>query len=205
MVADGALDPQLCHDLSEFVDNNPQLCELGRTSYGVEENVKKTYDCFISEANDFVHEHPHKVEEITSLKARIFQDFSPVVVTYKLLYPELMKYWDAPLDTGYKFQRYLPGQGYFTPHVDGATYHTFPSCERVLGVVMYLNTVEEGGTTRFDLYEQEVAARQGRVLLFPSNFNFVHTGMVPLSGRKDIISTFVLATWNQQDMRQELR
>ena len=195
MVADNVLDPTLCHDLISFVDNHPHLCEIGRTSYGVEESVKKTYDCFISPQNEFVGEDDLKRDELNVLQRRIFEAFTASLSTYISFYDDLVRHWDQPLDTGYKFQRYLPNEGFFAPHVDGGTYHTFPSCERILGVVMYLNTVQEGGATRLDLHDAEVSPVEGRVLLFPSNYNFIHTATIPVSNRKDIISTFCLSKW----------
>jgi hypothetical protein len=65
---------------------------------------------------------------------------------------------------------------------------------RYLVFLWYLNDVERGGATRFPDLGLEVAARAGRLLIFPPYWMFQHEGLPPESGDKYILSTYMLFT-----------
>jgi len=94
-------------------------------------------------------------------------------------------------DTGYRVQKYAKGQGFYRRHVDATPWDP-ASRNRLLAMVMYLNTVEHGGETWFPDQNIKVEAVQGRVAMFPAGWTFPHQGMLPLSGDKWIISTFIV-------------
>ena len=91
-------------------------------------------------------------------------------------------------DTGYQLQRYAKGEGRFGPHIDAGGLDT--AC-RIAAAIVYFNTVEEGGGTRFPVWEVTVDAVEGRVVWFPATWTHVHEGVVPISGPKYIASTFM--------------
>jgi len=76
------------------------------------------------------------------------------------------------------FNKYEPGQS-FEPHTD-----YFTNSNRVVSAVAFLNTVEIGGHTHFTHLDYSVPAREGRIVLFPSNFLFHHAGIAPVSTTK---------------------
>jgi prolyl 4-hydroxylase len=63
---------------------------------------------------------------------------------------------------------------------------------RYLVLLWYLNDVAEGGETVFPQLDIRVAARQGRLLVFPPYWMFQHAGLAPVSGDKYILSTYLL-------------
>jgi prolyl 4-hydroxylase len=65
---------------------------------------------------------------------------------------------------------------------------------RYLVFLWYLNDVERGGGTRFPDLGLEVAARAGRLLVFPPYWMYQHEGLPPESGDKYILSTYLLFT-----------
>ena len=65
---------------------------------------------------------------------------------------------------------------------------------RYLVFLWYLNDVERGGATRFPDLGLEVAARAGRLLIFPPYWMYQHEGLPPVSGDKYILSTYLLFT-----------
>lgn len=90
-----------------------------------------------------------------------------------------------------RIKRYEPGEGLFNWHIDNID---LASCRRVLVMFWYLNDVEEGGETIFDLGDGEelaVKPKQGQVVCFPPFFMFVHKGATPISGPKYVISSYV--------------
>lgn len=63
---------------------------------------------------------------------------------------------------------------------------------RYLVFLWYLNDVEEGGETHFPMLNLKVAARTGRLVIFPPYWMFQHEGRMPVSGDKYILSTYFL-------------
>lgn len=69
----------------------------------------------------------------------------------------------------------------FSNHVDG--WH-FDSCSRQISIIMYLSDLAEGGSTTFPLLNYKVNPVKGKVLVFPSNFMFMHCAEPPISDVK---------------------
>ena len=65
---------------------------------------------------------------------------------------------------------------------------------RMVSLVMYLNTVEEGGETVFTETNTKVKPQEGRVLLFPSHWTYPHLAAEPLSNDK-----YVVVSWFHMD------
>jgi hypothetical protein len=124
------------------------------------------------------------------LHGRIMQSVVPAFNHYLETYVDL----HIPFlfgDTGYRVQKYAKGQGFYRRHVDATPWDP-SSRNRLLAMVMYLNTVQHGGETWFPDRDVKVEAVQGRVAMFPAGWTFPHQGMLPLSGDKWIISTFIV-------------
>jgi hypothetical protein len=90
--------------------------------------------------------------------------------------------------SGYKIQMYPQHEGYFRWHADSVGGNTG---DRVVAMILYLNTVEKGGETEFFHHKLKVTPRAGHLLLFPAGWNYMHCGHMPESGAKYIISTFI--------------
>jgi hypothetical protein len=90
--------------------------------------------------------------------------------------------------TGYKIQHYKKNEGHFKWHFDALGPGGW---ERQLAMIIYLNSVEEGGETRFYRQDLKVKPVAGNALFFPPFWTHMHCGQVPRSGDKYIISSFV--------------
>ena len=88
----------------------------------------------------------------------------------------------------YHIQKYEARKGYFAPHVDSSV---FSLAFRVAAAVIFLNTVEEGGGTRFPHHDLTVGCVEGRILWFPATWTYEHEGTMPISDHKWAISTFL--------------
>jgi hypothetical protein len=83
---------------------------------------------------------------------------------------------------------YKKREGKYEKHIDTGN----PSASsRTLAVLIYLNTVEEGGETEFPNLNTKVKPVAGRVLCFPPYWMFVHKGNIPISHNKYIIRAFL--------------
>lgn len=88
-----------------------------------------------------------------------------------------------------RIKRYFSTSGdQFQTHFDALDY----TSNRYLVFLWYLNDVAEGGETDFPDLGVRVAARAGRLLMFPPYWMFQHAGLPPRSNDKYIISTYLL-------------
>lgn len=96
------------------------------------------------------------------------------------LFDEYAKSWDFSFHhiEDVSIQKYNSQQKY-KPHVDYG-----PGSERIASAVLYLNTVEEGGETYFPQFDFGIKPVAGSVVLFPSNFVYVHEARSPKKGIK---------------------
>jgi hypothetical protein len=89
----------------------------------------------------------------------------------------------------YRIKRYLDnGKDEFDDHVDVGDYS---SSRRFLVVMMYLNAVEEGGTTDFPKLDLSITPKCGRILVFPPTWMYRHAGRPVTIGSKYIFGTYL--------------
>jgi len=89
----------------------------------------------------------------------------------------------------FRMKRYRPGADEkFQLHFDSIN----EAADRFLVFLWYLNDVEEGGETEFPDLGISVAAKAGRLLVFPPYWMYQHSGRPPRSGDKYILSTYLL-------------
>ena len=74
----------------------------------------------------------------------------------------------------------------FRKHIDTSTKS---SSKRFLSTLIYLNDVEEGGQTVFN--DVAINPRQGRLILFPPLWLFPHSGRIPISNIKYLLTTYL--------------
>ncbi len=111
---------------------------------------------------------------------------SQVVLSIAAQFPSL-QVW--PLrTTGYKIQHYPKDVGYFHWHFDALGPGAW---ERQLALVLFLNSVAEGGATCFHRQNLKFKPVAGDALFFPTFWTHMHCGEVPRSDDKYIVSSFV--------------
>ena len=96
---------------------------------------------------------------------------------------------NSPKTADLILKRYRPGADeQFQPHFDSI----HDVANRYFVLIWYLNDVAEGGETVFPQLDVRIAAREGRLLVFPPYWMFQHAGLPPISGEKYILSTYLL-------------
>ena len=185
---DNVLSDALCAHIIEYVEEHRNWMYEGPTMGGLNKQIKNCYDFSISYYNSYAQTEEQR-NELSELNDLIFNSFTPALEEYCSYY-EGLEHWTARYDTGYQFQKYPANEGFYKPHCDGGVYLDNGNNTRVLGVVMYLNTVPKGGGTNFPLHDVTIDAVCGRISFFPANFTHPHAGLMPLSSPKYIISTF---------------
>ena len=189
MVIDGLIDPSQCDQLMKFLKPiYDQVASQGETMGGINVKYKCSYDSVLSETF-FSEKHVDYPQEIQTIENDFVKNLTSAVELYKQEYLGLFD-WDLIQDTGFQVQKYLRGQGFYRPHVD-----SFPATEssnRVAAAIFYLNTVKQGGETRFPLHDISVAPRKGRLVMFPATWTHLHEGRLPITDDKWIINTFLI-------------
>jgi prolyl 4-hydroxylase len=96
---------------------------------------------------------------------------------------------NSPKTSELILKRYRAGfDEQFQPHFDSI----HEVANRYFVLIWYLNDVAEGGETEFPQLDVRIAARQGRLLVFPPYWMFQHAGRPPVSSEKYILSTYLL-------------
>ena len=96
-------------------------------------------------------------------------------------------------DTGYKIQKYDRDKGYYNYHND---FEYSVKGVRVITFIWYLNDVEEGGETEF-IDGTIIKPKKGQLLLFPSDWTYMHKGNIPLSNDKYICNGWIYLNFNK--------
>ena len=92
--------------------------------------------------------------------------------------------------TDLKIQKTLPTEGYHVWHIEhGKGYENEP---RAFVFSIYLNDLEEGGETEFLHFSKRVKPKTGRIVIWPAGFPYVHRGNPPLSGKKYILTSWMM-------------
>ncbi len=76
----------------------------------------------------------------------------------------------------------------FADHVDVGDYN---SARRFLVCFLYLNDVEEGGTTDFPKINHAITPKCARILVFPPNWMYRHAGRPVTKGTKYILGSYL--------------
>lgn len=116
--------------------------------------------------------------------------------------PYLFPFYDSITgvkDSGYQIQKTPPG-GYYHWHSDEYSFCYHDSImkqtknyTRGLTYIFYLNDVHEDGYTEF-IDGTRIQPQQGKYLIFPATWSYVHRGYPPKSEDKYIATGWILST-----------
>jgi hypothetical protein len=117
--------------------------------------------------------------------------FSESMHQYVAKFPGLLHFVqnDALTFMGPLIERVDPGQG-FGWHVD----NTPATWQRVVAGLLYLRTIDEGGTTEFADQAVNVRPETGKIVLFPPYWTHFHRGVSPVAETKYVMGYF----WSYQ-------
>jgi len=89
-----------------------------------------------------------------------------------------------------KIQKTLPTEGYHVWHVEHGV--GYDNEKRSLAYTIYLNDVAKGGETEFLHQSVRVKPKTGRIVIWPAGFPYAHRGNPPLSGKKYLITSWMM-------------
>jgi len=182
---ENTLPPEFCQDIIKKFEEDPDK-KPGVTLAGLRPDVKRSTDLALD-----VHSKKWRdiyVKLYDTLWSKVFGEYTEYL--YKL--PNARKWWNneiiGPIKSikCFQIQRVKKGEHY-TWHSDALT-----SSERVLTFIFYLNTLDEedGGATEFH-NGLKVQPVEGKLLLFPATWTYVHRGCEVTGKTKYIITGWI--------------
>jgi hypothetical protein len=189
-----AVDSSLCENLIIKLLSEPSgLFSPGETGLGMAPHVKKSSDVKLSNPEVLSRVKLREYDFLKNAEAHLTSRITSCIHEYIHSYVSL----DIPNIelTGIQIQRYYQNEGFYKPHMDSASWlHNLDGYDkaRVLAVIVYLNTVEDGGETFFEYQNVAIKAERGKIAIFPTDWTYIHGGKVPYSSDKWISSSFVI-------------
>lgn len=187
-VYDNVVPASYCQQLISFFRSSPWL-KPGKAQTLQGDTVQDDHkicdevhlrQVFMDEQDSAVIEQWRRIDD------KIFQYVNPLLGRYISEFGHLE---GQPIrDEGFRFKRYPQGEGRFGLHVD----QTPSTPTRVMGVILYLNDVAEGGETNFPRQGVQVSPKAGRLAIAPAAWTHPHEGCMPRSGDKCIINNFAM-------------
>ena len=193
-----ALSKKLCKTLVKvFDDHADQIAQPGVVQ--MPNNVATDYSLnpWLKRCMEFGLLEYEKIErqKYLLLDEKINKAITETIWKYAEEFPHTFKRVADHQDiktSHYSLRKYSIGD-YFNWHTDAVS---LEQMSRVLGIIIYLNDVNEGGETLFELpsgEEYAIKPETGKLLLFPSNWMYRHKGAIPVSNPKYVITCFVKA------------
>ena len=161
-VYDNALTSEQCKLIIDYMNGSNKL-KKGETMGGVNTSIKDSYDLPLSLRDDDDDVNNILKESLLSCIDKYVESNS-----------QLKLICDWGYDPEYNLQKYEPGGGYHDNHCEMASVR---QAQRVGVWMFYLNTVTEGGGTRFDNFDYITDAVEGRCVIWPAYWTHFHHGI----------------------------
>jgi hypothetical protein len=190
-----AVDATLCENLiTKLLSEPSDLFSPGITGLGVTPHIKKSSDVLLSNPNLLSKVKVREYDFLKNAEVHIINRITSCVHEYIHTYRCLAE--NSTIETtGVQIQRYFQNEGFYKPHMDSAPWmHNTDGYDktRILAVILYLNTVEDGGETFFEYQDVAIKPERGKIVIFPTDWTYLHGGKVPYSSDKWISTSFVL-------------
>ena len=103
-------------------------------------------------------------------------------------YPFLTKISPWRISYGFKIQKYNPNEAYFVEHCENEGATKSECVRRLIALMVYLNTVTDGGQTNFPTQNISFSPKVGDVLMWPAYWTHPHHGIPSPTQTKYIIT-----------------
>lgn len=178
-----SIPPALCDEIIELYEKTEGKYP-GETYSGHNKNIKNTMD-FIVPKDDVVW---CKIEtflykELAKKLILYFEILDKTIVIHNYKY---FRNRDL-FSTCFLVQRYEKNSGKYVYHDD---FLQNDNSHRIITFLWYLNDVESGGFTEF-WNSFKIKPEKGKLLLFPSTWSYPHSGLMPISDNKYIITGWI--------------
>lgn len=183
-IYDNVFSPTYCDRIIEYYE----WCVANNRTWGRNESALRKKD----NSTSLNPSHINTIEFCSQNLGNLIDEFNynfweVCYKDYTSMYDVLGEHESHTIFT-YKVQKTLPGGGYHIWHCENGEKMLR---NRIATYILYLNDVEEGGETEFLYCQRRVAAKKGRLVIFPANYPWTHRGNPPLSGEKYIMTGWI--------------
>ncbi len=166
-IFDNAVSSEDCKSIVKYFDDHKNEQQQGTVGHkGV---VNRQY-------KDTLEIPGRLFTNMTFIEKALLEPIAKGTAEYVNKYKEIAGHiarWD--LENGYNLQKYNPGSAYWIPHTE---HSSIASGYRMLVWMIYLNTISDGGGTKFTCYDKTVNAEEGRLVIWPASWTHTHHGCV---------------------------
>jgi hypothetical protein len=195
-----SINKDLCVRIMNMFEEQEEGKYDGLTHGGLNKKVKDTKDYVIdnkdekwSKVHKFLKDELNRNLKIyldNLNKNPIFDDKELTNIKYS--------YFDGTrmMSKTFMVQKYKKQEGRYIFHNDYSVENN-PDRDikyRAITYLWYLNNVEEGGETEFS-NNMKIKPEQGKLLLFPATWTYVHRGKMPISDDKYIITGWLYSSF----------
>lgn len=176
-----SLSKSLCMEIIDRFEKEDKK-RAGQTFAGEDKNIKDTLDFHLSNNPEYWKD----IDKVLTneLGKALEEYFAFINKDISILLCMNVK------DLGFQIQKYEKGVGKYIFHNDHQVYLK-DGMDRALTYIWYLNDIEEGGETSF-FNKGKVRPEEGKLVLFPSCWTYPHSGIMPISDNKYIITGWIL-------------
>ena len=180
------MSSDFCKDTINKFENDDRKIQ-GSTMEGVSLEFKKSTDLPISKYEDWKNEDEVFFRSITECLPEYYEHCNQYGPYFPHAFIGVSDYQNInPLDSGYQIQRTYPGE-YYHWHHDGRIIN---NTIRVLTFIWYLNDIKHDGYTEFK-NGMKIQPEQGKLLIFPALWSYIHRGFPPKSETKYICTGWI--------------
>ncbi len=176
----------------------PQECNKAIKFYEDQNKFKKTINRIGGENSPILQKQDQQYFANPENLNVWWEDLKSLIINYDLAWNHYAKNTGAQdayggekfFFTNLKIQKTLPTEGYHVWHIEHS--RGFENEPRAFVFAVYLNDVKKGGETEFLNFAKRVKPKQGRIVIWPAGFPYVHRGNPPLSGEKYLLTSWML-------------
>ena len=176
----GTLSQQECDAVIDYFESNKER-HFGGTVGGrqIHDSKRKIDTELVVDLRELIEDK--KLEPVAKALCNACEEYCQT-------YPFLGKIYGWKVDSSFKIQRYNPNEAYFVEHCenDGSTDGIME--RRLIALMVYLNTVTDGGQTHFPTQNISFSPKVGDVLMWPAYWTHPHHGIVSRTQKKYIIT-----------------
>ena len=122
----------------------------------------------------------------SDISSIIFNCLNKHFYFYLQKYKDLYSLNELCPKNAFNIQRYYQGQGYSAIHCE----HNSKDSTNVLGWMIYLNSVEDGGT-EFTNYKKVIECKVGNLVIWPAYWTHSHRGIISKTKTKYICTGWI--------------
>lgn len=189
---DNSLSMELCEEIIQKFESDDTK-KLGTVISGYYPNIKDSIDLNISNDTKWEYIYCHLFTELmhnVKMYTKKMNDIYKNCNIYQKT-SESFKIIEDCIDVPSMFiKKYEANKGKYVYHNDFCIDY-LNGKYRKISFLWYLNNVEVGGETDFFAGQVKIQPKMGKLILFPACWTFPHSGKVPYSDNKYILTGWI--------------